>query len=377
MVVFADLERRASEARRAGDLDEALRCYLDLLETNPESAAAHYNAANIFRLLGQTEKALSFYDAALERTPTWPVVRFNRAVSLLQAGQWIEGFKEYEWRKACPGFDDPRYHLARQWRGEEVNGKTVFVYPEFYQGDLIQFCRYALLLERCGATVILAAPVAMHAMLSSMSSTLILIPDDAAPPAYDYACALMSLPVAFGTTPDTAPSGRYLHPDTPLIAKWRDRIGENGLKIGVVWQGSVRMPDRFFPLRELVAQLGKVPGARLISLQKGDGLDQLEGLPEVETLGNDFDTGPDLFLDTAAAMACCDLIITADTSTAHLAGAIGLKTWIALHQPADWRWLEERTDTPWYPTARLFRQKRRGDWASLFGEMAQAIGFAC
>jgi hypothetical protein len=243
---------------------------------------------------------------------------------------------------------------------------------------MLQFCRYARLADAAGARVRLAAPEAMHAILRTMSPTIELLATDAAPGDYDYASALMSLPAAFGTTLQTVPRDVYLRADPARVARWRARIGAHGLRVGVAWQGSAGAVDRSFPLAAL-APLARVPSVRLISLQKGNGLDQLDALPagmSVEVLGADFDPGPDLFVDTAAAMLACDLFVTPDTSVAHLAGALGVRSWIALPHLADWRWLQDRADSPWYPSARLFRQAASGDWAGLFATMAGELARA-
>jgi len=240
---------------------------------------------------------------------------------------------------------------------------------------MLQFARYARLAEMAGARVRLAAPEAMHAVLRTLSPSIELLPADAQPLDYDFACALMSLPAAFGTSLQRIPQGVYLQAEPQRIARWRARIGGQGLRVGVAWQGSAGAADRSFPLAAL-RPLARTRGVRLISLQKGGGLDQLDRLPDgmtVEILGDDFDPGPDLFVDTAAAMACCDLFVSPDTSVAHLAGALGVRTWIALPHLADWRWLQDRSDSPWYPTATLFRQPEPGAWTAVFETMARQL----
>lgn len=170
----------------------------------------------------------------------------------------------------------------------------------------------------------------------------------------------------------------YLSAEAKLETIWRARIGAHGFKIGIAWQGNpVGAIDagRSAPLKEFV-RLCKVPQIRLISLQKHVGLDQLADLPEgekIETLGDDFDSGPDAFIDTAAVMNNLDLIITVDTSIAHLAGALGRPTWVALKQVPDWRWMLDREDTPWYPTMRLFRQNERDDWGRVFSKIEKSL----
>lgn len=364
----------ADDHYAAGRFAAALAGYDAALALNPTSLSLRFNRANALRHLGRPREAITAYDAALEVSPNFPMAHHNRATCLMQIGDLGEGFREYEWRKACPGFaDDPRYKLPRPWRGEDLQGKTLYIYRELFQGDLIQFARYARLVEQIGARVILSAPAAMHAMLRPLSPTIVLIPDDAPTPEYDYQCALMTLPAIFGTTLETVPSApRYLAHDPVREQRWRARIGPEGLKVGIAWQGSALATQRSFPLAVAAERLGRVPGVRLISLQKHNGLEQLDALPagRVETLGPDFDPGPDAFLDTGAAMTACDLFVTPDTSVVHLAGALGLPTWLAIPAVGDWRWMEERADTPWYPSVEIFRQPAVDDWAGLFDQMS-------
>jgi len=196
---------------------------------------------------------------------------------------------------------------------------------------------------------------------------------------FDYQIALMSMPLAFRTRLETCPARvPYLHADGERLAKWRERLGGHGFKIGICWQGKQADIDigRSFPLRHFEA-IAKLPDVRLISLQKHDGVEQLRDLPpgtRVETLGQDFDAGPHAFLDTAAVLECLDLIITSDTAVAHLAGAMGRPAWVALKCVPDWRWLLDRSDSPWYPTFRLFRQPEPGDWPNVFAAIQTELG---
>jgi hypothetical protein len=369
------LHRQATEFETQGRWAEALASYQAAIAENPLSPFLRYNAGNALRRLGRFVDAIAVYDEAIALMPNLAVAHFMRATCFLQLGDLTAGFRELEWRKACPTYDDPRYALPRQWTGESLTGRRLFIYPELFLGDLLQFGRYARLAEMAGALVSLAAPQPMHAVLRTMSPTIELLAEDAAPQGHDLASALLSLPAAFGTTLQTVPHGSYLAAEPDRVARWRRRIGQEGFRIGLAWQGGARMTDRFFPLAA-ARPLAQLPGVRLISLQKGEGLDQLDRLPQgmtVETLGDDFDAGPDLFVDTAAAMLACDLFVTADTSVVHLAGALGVRTWVALHEPADWRWLLQRTDSPWYPTATLFRQRTPGDWDGVFQAMARAL----
>ncbi len=196
---------------------------------------------------------------------------------------------------------------------------------------------------------------------------------------FDFQSALMNLPCAFSTTLENIPAGTsYFQAEPPLISRWGACIGQRGFCIGICWQGNpVGSIDqgRSFPFDNFGA-IRKISGVRLVSLQKNHGLDQLNSLPpglSVETLGDDFDSGPDAFVDTAAMMSCLDIVITCDTSIAHLAGALGVPVWVALKHVPDWRWLLDRQDSPWYPSMKLYRQTTRGDWAEVFARIAYDV----
>jgi hypothetical protein len=188
----------------------------------------------------------------------------------------------------------------------------------------------------------------------------------------------MSLPFALRTYGSKIPAQpSYLEAEAGRVHAWRQRLGTEGFKIGICWQGGVSPVDvgRSFPLRQFF-ELSQIPGVRLISVQKGPGAIQLEDLPpgmRVQDPGPDFDAGPNAFLDTAAVMTCCDLVITSDTAVAHLAGALGVRTWVALKHVPDWRWFRERADSPWYPSLRLFRQEAPGDWDGVFARVKTAL----
>jgi hypothetical protein len=248
-------------------------------------------------------------------------------------------------------------------------------------GDTIQFVRYGALAQERGARIVLAVQKPLVRLLSESLTppAEAVVEQDASPLAFDYDISTMSLPLAFGTTPDNAPAqvgnGRvpYLKADPERAARWKERLGETGLRIGICWRGGRPGNDmgRGFPLA-LLAPIAALPGVRLISLQKGEGVSQLAALPPgmaVETLGNDFDNGPDAFLDTIAVMEGLDLVISCDTSIAHLAGALARPLWLATKLAPEWRWLLDRGDSVWYPTARLFRQQSPGDWSNVFAEM--------
>jgi hypothetical protein len=245
---------------------------------------------------------------------------------------------------------------------------------------VLQFARLLPVLASRGALVTFAVRAGLHRVLRTLDAPLRLVESAPADESYDFQSALMSLPCAMGMTLRTLPAQvPYLRAEPSLIAKWGERIGKSGLKIGaglkigICWQGTLSTDKgRSAPLRQF-RRLAAIAGVRLISLQKVNGLEQLADLPEgmrVETLGEDFESGPDVFPDAAAVMAHLDLVITTDTSIAHLAGALGRPVWVALKHSANWRWLLDRSDSPWYPTSRLYRQRGRGDWDEVFARMA-------
>ena len=216
------------------------------------------------------------------------------------------------------------------------------------------------------------------ALLQTLTTGAEAVPYSDAPPVHDLHAPLNSLPYLLDLGDAVGADAPYLSAGPARIAKWKSVIGGTGMRIGVVWQGKTGGYDdaeRSFPLKAL-APLAAVPGVRLISLQKGEGEEQLAELPKdmrVETLGAEFDAGADAFLDTAAAMESLDLVVTCDTSIAHLAGALGKPCWVALKQVPEWRWQLGRDDSPWYAQMKLFRQTARGDWHGVLDAMAQAL----
>jgi hypothetical protein len=228
--------------------------------------------------------------------------------------------------------------------------------------------------------VVLAVRDGMVRLLRGLPVPVTFIPENTRPKTLDYYVPLLSLPLLFATRLESIPAPvPYLKAEPDRVAGWREKLGEHGFRVAIAWQGKtkgINDPYRSFPLAAL-APLAALPGVRLISLQKGEGSEQLANLPAgmtVERLGDDFDSGFDAFIDSAAVMECCDLVVTLDTSIAHLAGALGRPTWTALKSVPEWRWFVERRDSPWYPTMTLYRQPRFEDWDSVFAAMAGDLG---
>jgi tetratricopeptide (TPR) repeat protein len=352
---------------------------------DPVSAVNHCNRGNALFDLGRFAEAIASYDRAIELDPMYALAHVNKGLCLLLTGEFAQGLRLYEWRKRVGSYP-MRASSTRAWLGEaDIVGKSLFIHADQALGDTIQFCRYAKLAAQRGAQVVLAVQPQLRALLTGLGPTIRIVACGEPPDAFDLHCALMSLPLAFGTTPADIPASvPYLFAEPLRRQRWRQQLGEAGFKVGIAWQGSRNRIDigRSVPL-EMFGRLATIPGVRLISLQKGAVVDQLRAVSEdlrVEVLGEEFDEGPQAFLDSAAVMTHLDLIITCDTALAHLAGALGRPTWIAIKRVPDWRWLLDRSDCPWYPSVRLFRQPRHGDWESVFGamqaELASLAGIA-
>jgi len=352
--------------------DDALASYDRALVSKPEYAEAHSNRGNLLASLGRIEEALAGFERAIALKPDYADAHWSLSLSLLQAGRWQRGWREYEWRKRKREPIAARDLPRPLWLGQDdLDGKRLFLYWEQGFGDTIQFCRYAKLAEAAGARVILSVQPPLRRLLAQLSPTIEFIRTDRIPDSFDYHAPLMSLQLAFATTAETIPAAiPYLAAEPERVEHWRRRLGEGGVRVGISWQGSTGKMDRGRSVRlSELYPLARIPGIRLISLQKNVGTEQLEDVPDgvsIETLGDEFDAGPHGFLDTAAVMESLDLVITCDTAIAHLAGALGRPAWVALKKVPDWRWLLQGSDSPWYPTLRLFRQREPGEWKPVF-----------
>jgi tetratricopeptide (TPR) repeat protein len=344
----------------------------------PDYAAAYSNLGIVLKELMRLDEAIASYDKALTLKPDSAETHFNRSHCLLLLGNLEEGWTEYEWRKQTADWDRQALSCPPWVGAQDIRGKSMIITAEQGLGDTLQFCRYLRFLEEKGARIIFAVQRQLSSLVKTLSPTIEVVALGEALPAADYQCSLLSLPLAFGTRLDGIPTVvPYLSADLERVERWKRRIGDEGFKVGIAWQGRLVAADagRSFEVSNF-ADIGRTANVRLISLQKEHGSEQLQHLPEgmkVETLGDDYDTGLEAFLDTAAVMASLDLVITSDTAIGHLAGALGRPTWVALRQVPDWRWLLNRSDSPWYPTLRLFRQPARGDWSSVFRAMQSEL----
>jgi tetratricopeptide (TPR) repeat protein len=366
------LNDRGNTLQELDRLDDAVASYDAALRLKPGFLDALNNRSNAWRGLHRFDAALEDLERALAIAPGNAQAWWSKSILKLQQGDLAEGLRLYEWRKKMPAPIEARGYAQPLWTGaEDIAGKTLFVYNEQGLGDAIQFYRYAVMARARGARVILSLQDTAMQLIRDAGDDIEVIGLRAVPDGFDYHIPLMSLPLAFGTTLQTIPATTpYLRAQPQRVRQWRSRIGEDGFRIGVCWQGAPTVQGRAFP-PSCLSQISALPGVRLISLQKGEGAGP--SLPVMETLGVDFDAGPDAFLDSAAVMESLDLVISADTSVAHLAGALNRPVWLALKHTPDWRWFLDRADTPWYPAMRLFRQPAPGDWASVFAAVTSAL----
>ena len=384
-VAFSDL---GEMLRQSGKADEAEKFLRKSLALNNKHANAwnnlgvllqHNGGSNINRL-ERLKEARECFNQAIVLQPDYFEAYWNRGTLTLLQGEFEKAWPDFEWRKRKQGHNLQIPSSQPVWSGlEDLSDKTVLVHWEQGLGDTIQFCRYIEMLTRKARKVLFWPQKALQNLMrnTDLGSAEIVDLDDRSLQ-YDFRTPLMSLPVILRTTLQSIPSKQaYMKPDQHRVERLRSKIGSNGFKIGISWKGSSGPIDagRSIPLTQFLRLLD-IPDVRLISLQKFEGLYQLQNLPrdtKIETLGDDFDAGPDAFMDSAAAMSLCDLVITSDTAIAHLAGALGVPTWVGLKQTPDWRWLLDRKDSPWYPSMRLYRQKRANNWDDVFEEMQADI----
>jgi tetratricopeptide (TPR) repeat protein len=363
-----------------GNVESAHECLRRAVELDPKVAEAHNSLGTILSARGQPEDAVAQYEIALGLKPDYPEAHWNRALVQLLQGDYERGWPDYEWRWKCKrAFQIPRFAQPR-WDGGPLAGKTILLYAEQGLGDTLHFIRYVPLVQARGGRVIVQCQAALIPLLSRCAGIDELVPWGSPSPAFDVYAALLSLPALFHTTVETIPADiPYLHADPTLVEHWRRQLGVlDGFKVGIAWQGSTRHAwdgHRSVSL-EAFAPLARVPGVRLISLQKGTGVEQVQSVAgsfSLADFGDLVDRTAGAFMDTAAILQSLDLVICVDTAVAHLAGGQGVPVWLALHHTPDWRWLRVRRDSPWYPSARLFRQPSPGAWGPVFAQIAQEL----
>lgn len=370
-------------AERTDQLDEAVANYRRAIELQPANRPARNNLGKLLRAQGKLDEAGVHFDAALAIDPNAPHVHYNRAMLWLSQGRFAEGWEEYEWRIKCREFGI-RQLPQPTWDGTSLVDKTLLVHAEQGLGDTIQFMRYLPMVRARCRCVLIEVPATLLALCRESGIEAIAEPPRVAgahqPSSslqFDYHVSMPSLPRVFGTTLESIPADvPYLRASDDLVAKWREKLSAYaGHKVGIAWQGSPKHWDdriRSLPLT-CFAPVAAVEDVRLLSLQKDHGREQLEALDgrfDVVDLQCDVDGTAEPLMEVAAIMMNLDLVVTCDTSLAHLAGALGVPVWVALGARADWRWMLDRADSPWYPTMRLFRQPTLGNWQAVFQSIA-------
>ena len=359
-----------------GRMDSALISYDRAIALDPTDVMAHYNRALLMQDCSRWDEALASYGRAIDLNPQFPDALYNRSMAQLYLGDFESGWRGYEWRWANAhrlGIGESRSFAGRRWLGEDtLAGKRILLYGEGGLGDTLQFCRYGTSCADLGATVILEVPEVLRQLLGSLEGVSQVISAGSPIPPFEYHCPLLSLPLAFKTTVETipAPAG-YLRADQARIARWRARLGERRRpRVGLVWSGNPDNPmdaRRSIRLTEWLERLP--PGFEYFRLQtqvRERDRAALDSNPQVIS----FDDSLLDFENTAALCGCMDVIVSVDTSLAHLAGALGHRTWILLSQTPDFRWMRDREDSPWYPSLKLYRQTIAGDWRSVFDRVA-------
>jgi tetratricopeptide (TPR) repeat protein len=366
------------------DLEAAIAGYRRAVASDPDFAQAYSNLGLALGNIGYAREGLVAARRAVELNPDNPLYHYNYAHSLLGSGDLANGFREYDWRIQYHAVHDGReVFVGQEWRGEPLDGRTLLLRAEYGLGDTLQFVRYVPQAAAMGGRVVLQVPSHLTNLLRGCyDATGVTVVTCGEPlPSFDLHLPLMSLPRIFGTTLDSIPADvPYLFADPAKSLRWRAAMARSPrLKVGVSWAGNPTHHGdrkRSLPAEAVLPHL-LVPGVQLFSLQKEP---RETDRPVLEALrGEIVDLAPALrdFSDTAAAVSALDLVIAVDTSVAQLAGAFGRPTWVMLPYALDWRWLRDREDSPWYPTLRLFRQHKPGDWASVIerlpGELARVV----
>ncbi len=380
-------QNRGVTLTRLGRPVEALETYDRLIalmpHPPPDAATADLlaeiwaNKAWALDRLNRRHDALAACDRGIALAPDLPLPHWNAAPTLLAIGDYERGWQEWEWRWRDPSFRVRRRAFAEPlWLGHEtLQGRRILLHAEQGFGDTLQFCRYVPMVKARGASVTLEVPAPLEPLMRTLEGPDVLIAAGRALPSFDYQTPLMSLPLAFGTRIETIPARvPYLAADPARLALWRERLGEKcRLRIGLAWSGNPGLASdgvRSAPLADLAplfyGDIDYVAVQKDVRARDRDAVERFGIRVFTDELRD--------FADTAALIALTDLVISVDSGPAHLAGALGHPVWLLLYWAAEWRWLEAREDSPWYPSARLFRQRRPGDWTELAARVGACLG---
>jgi tetratricopeptide (TPR) repeat protein len=371
------LNNRGEALRKLERYDEALLCFERVLVLDPRFVLAWINRGNVLAILRHHHEALASAKHALAMAPDSAIAQWNASLLHLLFGHFPEGWRAYEARWSMPGFESRRHAHLPLWLGaEDIRGKRVLLWHEQGLGDTLQFCRYAVMVAALGAVVVCEVQPSLKSLLATSLRHVALVVATGEPvPPCDYATPLMSLPLAFGTDGGSMPyAPAYLGADPARAAAWEKHLAprRHPLRIGLTLSGNrAHKRDRTRSIEaSRLAPLAGIADCLIVQkeLREADA-SFLSRSPDMRYVGNELGD----FGDTAALLANLDLVISVDTSVAHLAAAMGKPVWLLLAVDADWRWQMERQDSPWYPTMRLFRQTEAGDWGELIERLALAL----
>ena len=379
---------RGAVLRELRCLQDALQSFDRALAIKPDYADAHSNRGVVLHELGQSAVAIASFDRAIAISPAHPRAHFNKSMSCLLEGDFERGWHEHEWRwRTAANARDAARFSTKPWLGEEaIDGRILLLHAEKGLGDTLQFCRYARHVADRGAAVILEVQEPLRTLLSGLDGVTTVLARGESLPSFDYHCPILSLPLAMGTTLATIPARvPYIVSDACKRREWQARLGpKQRRRVGLVWAGGFR-PDelgqmamdrrRNMPLALYAALEHR--DIEFVSLQKGRYAEcELAQIEAKGWAGPVISQWSDLlmdFSDTAALVEQLDLVISVDTSTAHLAGAMGKPVWLLNRFDTCWRWLRARPDSPWYPSMRIFRQERDGDWPGVMEQVRAAL----
>jgi tetratricopeptide (TPR) repeat protein len=374
---LAEIHNNLGVALRRSNLgDRAIAACTTAIKLRPDYADGHNNFGSALYSRGEIDRAIPAYRKAIELNPDHASAHCNLGLALLVSGNFEEGWREFEWRWRVKELCLPPIRTSQPaWDGSDLNGRRILLHAEQGMGDSIQFVRYLPMVKQRGGRITLACPKELIPLFNQLTDADQITAVDQPLPEFDVHCPLVSLPRVLGTRLETIPAEiPYLKADPPRSARWRERLPRDARrKVGLAWSGQPVHPNdlnRSMPLSAL-APLAKLSGVQFFSLQKGKAKEQTSKWPTELT---DWTNELTDFAETAALVENLDLVITVDTAVAHLAGAMGKPVWLLLPFAPDWRWMLRREDSPWYPTARLFRQTTAGDWTEPVGRVIEALG---
>jgi tetratricopeptide (TPR) repeat protein len=358
---------------KLGRRDDAISAYERASAIKPDYPQPHNNLGNILRALNRYEEAIVHFQQACAIKPDFAQAQWNEAAARLTLGDFRNGWQKYEWRRTL-GVLKPRVPQPLWLGGGDLRGKTILLYAEQGLGDSLQFARYATVVARQGARVVLEVQPELKTLLASLPGIAAVHARGEPLPPVDWQTPLLSLPYALGTTLETIPAEvPYLSPAREKLAQWRAAIEASGSPIiGIKWRANETTGSKKSIPLELIRPLLLMPGVRFVALEREVLDSDARVLRELDHVLVPGDRLRD-FSDTAAIVSMLDLVISVDTSVAHLAGALGKPLWLPLQFAADFRWLHGRADSPWYPSARLFRQSSIENWAGVVAELMQGL----